>query len=176
MAGDNHRLVDSISVRVAKLPDLPRLEWGGELVHFRNIFTDAYRNFEHGTGLIWIAEETSFGLVGQAMVSLLSNRHDLSDGKSKAYLYGFRVRPNFQNQGVGTLLMNAIEDDLRMRGYQILTLNVAKTNSSALRLYKRLGYEIVSPEPGEWSYVDHEGHRREVREPAWRMEKLLSSS
>jgi len=31
-----------------------------------------------------------------------------------------------------------------------------------------MGYE-----PGEWSYIDHEGFRRYVVEPAWRMEKVI---
>lgn len=174
MTGNNLRLIDTVQIRLAQRLDLLDLEWEGELAHFRNIFADAYRNLEQGTGLIWIAEIPSVGLIGQAIVSLFSKRHDLSNGHNRSYLYGFRVRPEYRNKGVGTLLMEKIEADLVKRGYQILTLNVAKDNHAALKLYERLGYRITGSEPGEWTYIDNEGHRREVREPAWKMEKLLS--
>lgn len=174
MTGNNLRLIDTVQIRLAQLNDLPDLEWGGELAHFRNIFADAYRNSEQGTGLIWIAEIPAAGLIGQAIVSLFSKRHDLSNGYNRSYLYGFRVRPEYRNKGVGTLLMEKIEEDLVKRGYRILTLNVAKDNFSALKLYERLGYRIMGSEPGEWTYIDHRGRRHDVREPAWRMEKLLS--
>jgi ribosomal protein S18 acetylase RimI-like enzyme len=164
----------NVQVRLALRSDLPRLEWAGELVHFRNIFAEAFRNSEQGTGLIWIVEFPGDGLIGQAIISLQSRRQELSDGGKRAYLYGFRVRPEFRNHGVGTLILQTIEADLIARGFRILTLNVAKENSAAQKLYQRLGFQIVSSEPGEWYYLDHEGHRQDVHEPAWRMEKLLS--
>lgn len=168
------RLLKETRVRLALRSDLPKLEWAGELVHFRNIFADAFKNSEEGTGLIWIVELAASGLIGQAIISLFSKRRDLSDGANRAYLYGFRVRPEFRSRGVGTLLLQTIEADLIDRGYRILTLNVARDNTAAQKLYERLGYRIVSPEAGEWSYLDHEGRRQDVHEPAWRMEKLLS--
>lgn len=69
--------------------------------------------------------------------------------------------------------MNFIEDDLRHRGYKFVTLNVAKDNLDAQRLYRRLGYKVIGSRPGKWSYTDHEGKTHQVNEPAWRMMKRI---
>jgi ribosomal protein S18 acetylase RimI-like enzyme len=54
-----------------------------------------------------------------------------------------------------------------------VTLNVAKDNKDAIKLYLSRGYEVVAPEPGIWQYQDHYGVWHQVIEPAWRMEKKL---
>jgi ribosomal protein S18 acetylase RimI-like enzyme len=69
--------------------------------------------------------------------------------------------------------MHFIEDDLDRRGFKFVTLNVAKDNPKALRLYRRLGYRIIGSRPGIWSYTDNEGRVQYVEEPAWRMMKRL---
>jgi ribosomal protein S18 acetylase RimI-like enzyme len=56
----------------------------------------------------------------------------------------------------------------------MVTLNVAKDNPRARALYERLGYRVVDQDPGIWSYIDHNGRRQTMIEPAWRMEKTLS--
>jgi ribosomal protein S18 acetylase RimI-like enzyme len=72
-------------------------------------------------------------------------------------------------------LLKTLEADLLQKGFGIVTLNVGRENIDALRLYKRLGYQVVAEEAGKWWYFDHLGKRRDVHEPAWRMEKLLKS-
>jgi ribosomal protein S18 acetylase RimI-like enzyme len=63
---------------------------------------------------------------------------------------------------------------LKQRGFKFVTLNVAKDNPNALRLYRRLGYRIIGSRPGVWSYKDHYGKIQYVEEPAWRMMKRLN--
>ena len=72
---------------------------------------------------------------------------------------------------MGTRLLQVAEADLVARGYLQVTLNVARENLAARRLYERHGYRVVAPEPGRWQYIDHHGRLREVNEPSWRMEK-----
>ena len=91
----------------------------------------------------------------------------------KAYIFGFRIKPQYRNLGLGTRMMQVVEDDLWRRGYREVCLNVSQENLGALRLYGRLGYHVVSAEPGRWSYIDDQGRQQEVHEPAWRMEKAL---
>jgi ribosomal protein S18 acetylase RimI-like enzyme len=69
--------------------------------------------------------------------------------------------------------MGFIEDDLRQRGYKLVTLNVAKENQAAQRLYQRLGYRVVGSRPGTWSFRDPDGVLHRVKEPSWRMVKDL---
>jgi ribosomal protein S18 acetylase RimI-like enzyme len=70
-------------------------------------------------------------------------------------------------------LLKQVEQDLQKRRFRWVTLNVSRQNLAAQRFYKRNGYQIVAAEAGRWSYVDHMGKRREVDEPAWRMQKKL---
>jgi ribosomal protein S18 acetylase RimI-like enzyme len=167
------RKLHRVCIRTAARSDLPALEWGGELKHFRRLFADAYERVLQDQAVIWIAEIPETGLFGQLFLSLRSGRSELSDGVTRGYIYGVRVRPEYRNRGIGTQLMLAAENELIKRRLFYATLNVGRDNPKAQRLYERLGYRVVAPENGRWSYEDENGLRREVHEPAWRMEKLL---
>ena len=153
--------------------DLPALEWGGEYQHFRHLYAEAYQRARRGNTILWVAEHPLRGLIGQIFIQLKCGRSELADGNSRAYMYAFRIQPDYRNQGLGTRLITHIENDLLQRNFEVLTLNVAKNNIAAIRLYQRLGFSITAPEPGRWSYIDHNGEQQNVIEPAWRMEKGL---
>ena len=162
-----------VSIRQANKADLFDLEWGGEYTHFRRLYADTYLMVEQGKAIIWIAEADGKGLIGQCFVSLKGARPELADGVGRAYIYGFRVRPEWRNQGVGSQILCALEQDLWKRGFRQVTLNVGKDNPHARRFYDRLGYVVVGDDPGRWSYIDEKGKRRDMHEPAWRMLKDL---
>jgi ribosomal protein S18 acetylase RimI-like enzyme len=166
-------IAESIIIRPLQNTDLPALEWDGEYLHFRNVFADVYKKVEKGTVKAWVAVSQDGRMIGQVFLQLSSERRELADGWNRGYLYSLRVRKSWQNQGVGSRLMDVVEDDLRKIGFTRVTLNVARDNQGAIRLYSRLGYQIVAEEPGVWSYPDHEGVWRTVTEPSWRMEKRL---
>ena len=151
------------------------LEWDGEYWMFRNMFADLYRSTLSGRTLMWVVACQGKGgeLVGQAFVMLKSSELDAANGKTRAYVFSFRVKDEWRNQGIGSYLMRFVEDDLRERGFQFVTLNVAKENQAALRLYRRLGYQVVGSRPGVWSFRDPDGNLHQVREPSWRMIKSL---
>ncbi len=166
--------LEGIHIRQARYADLPALEWDGEFVHFRRIYAEAYRRSEMGEAVLWVAEDPDLGIVGQLFVHMKSERAELADGRTRAYIYGFRVRPAYRNQGIGTLLLDTAEKDLLSRGFHWVVLNVARENSDARRLYERRGYRVIGGDPGRWSYIDERGIRRDVVEPAWRMQKDLA--
>ncbi len=169
---DRIQLTDLTIRQVAKR-DLPALEWEGEYWKFRAMFADLYRNTQLGRTLMWLIAVPGGELIGQAFVMLKSGERDAADGKTRAYVFAFRVKSAWQNRGIGSHLMHFVEEDLRQRGFSYVTLNVAKENLPALRLYKRLGYQVTSSRPGIWSYRDPDGVVHHVREPAWRMMKSL---
>lgn len=165
--------MNQVYIRQANKDDLPDLEWKGEYTHFRRLYADTYTMVEQDRAVIWIAEADGSGLIGQCFVSLKGNRPELADGVERAYIYGFRIQPLYRNQGIGTRMMYAVEEDLRQRGFRQVTLNVGQDNLDARRFYDRLGYIIIGSDPGRWSYIDDKGKRRDVIEPAWRMIKDL---
>ncbi len=167
------RWLEQVIVRPITEADLPDMEWDGEFAHFRRVYAEAYQRMLRGYTVLWVADLPGTGLIGQVFIQLVCDRPELADGDERAYLYSFRVRETFRGQGLGTLIMDVVEDDLRMRGFQYVTLNVARDNPRAQQLYLRHGYRVVAPEPGVWSYPDEKGIWHQVEEPAWRMEKYL---
>jgi len=157
--------IDQAVIRPAVESDLPGMEWDGEYTHFRKVFAEAYR--------LWVAELPGTGIIGQVFIQLNCSRPELANGCTHAYFYSFRIQPAFRNLGLGSFIIKVVEDDLRKRGFNTITLNVAKDNQRARRLYERHGFIVTGQEPGVWSYIDHEGKWRHVNEPAWRMEKQL---
>ena len=164
-----------IIIRQAEEADLPALEWDGKYTKYRLMYANLFKNTQSGKTLMWIIQTPDSEIVGQAFVMLKSNEHSAADGENRAYVFAFRVKPPWRDKGIGTRLMHFIENDLFHRGYQFVTLNVAKENPNALRLYKRLGYKVVGSQPGIWSFKDHTGKVHHVKEPAWRMLKRLKT-
>lgn len=166
--------VETIAIRKMQKNDLPALEWDGEYTRFRNVYQVEFERSQIGSSVLWVAEKPGTGVIGQLFVQLNAERQELANGFSRAYMYAFRIRPPYRRVGLGTRMIQVMEDDLLRRGFCQITLNVGKTNLSARRLYSRLGYRVVANESGRWSYKDEKGILRNVEEPAWRMEKFIS--
>lgn len=162
-----------ISIRPIIRSELPELEWEGEYSRFRFSYAQTFERTITGQSLMWVIVLNQKDIIGQVFIQLHSDRPELADGKIRAYLYAFRIREKYRSMGIGAIAMDFVEEDLRGRGYQIITLNVAKDNYGAQRLYQRRGYRITANEPGIWSYIDNNGIIQQVEEPAWRMEKQL---
>ncbi|MCX7597635.1 MAG: GNAT family N-acetyltransferase [Armatimonadetes bacterium] len=56
------------------------------------------------------------------------------------------VRPSHRRQGIGSRLMDAVEDLARQRGLKALVLLVRPDNEAALAMYRKRGYTVVSRE------------------------------
>ncbi|MBN2044282.1 MAG: GNAT family N-acetyltransferase [Anaerolineales bacterium] len=169
-------LLDGIRIRQAVQSDLRGMEWEGEFQRFRGVYADVFARAQRGLAVMWVAEVPGIGLAGQAFVQLKMADRSCADGRKRAYLHSFRVRPEFRGQGLGTAMMQYVEDDLIGRDFQELTLNVAEDNPDAIRLYQRLGYRIVKRISGKWSYYDDQGHLRQVSEPGYRLIKRLNNN
>jgi ribosomal protein S18 acetylase RimI-like enzyme len=167
------QLLERVVIRTAQRSDLPALEWDGEYSHFRLLYRDIYQGVLRGDAVMWVAESDSVGVIGQLFVQLIASRVELADGRRRAYLYGFRIKTAYRKQGLGGRMLDHVEEELSERGYRLMNLNVAKDNVQARRFYENRGYHVIASEPGRWSYIDDRGHRQQVNEPAWRMEKDL---
>jgi ribosomal protein S18 acetylase RimI-like enzyme len=173
MTDINKEILSLIKIRHATRNDLSAMEWDGEYIHFRRLYADAYAYAERGKSVLWIVEVPSIGLMGQVFISLNGGRLKFTDFTKQAYVYGFRVKPPYRNQGIGTQMMNVVEMDLIKRKICWVTLNVSRDNRAARRFYERIGYRIYGEDPGRWSYKDHTGKQVNVVEPAWRMSKKI---
>jgi ribosomal protein S18 acetylase RimI-like enzyme len=63
-------------------------------------------------------------------------------------IHDFYVEPAFRRQGIGRLLLQAVEDKARELGCCKLTLEAQQHNQSALSLYHRFGFEEAQYDQG----------------------------
>ncbi len=62
------------------------------------------------------------------------------------YLDDFSVSKKYRSNGIGTKLIKTAERFAKEANISTIVFHVEKSNSSALKLYKRLGYSIMSDE------------------------------
>ncbi len=66
----------------------------------------------------------------------------------EAELLTLAVRPEARGKGIGTALLEAVQDAARDAGAARMFLEVAETNAVARRLYDRAGYRGIGRRPG----------------------------
>jgi ribosomal protein S18 acetylase RimI-like enzyme len=80
-------------------------------------------------------------------------------------IYQLSVMPHLQSSGLGTALIEALENRARARGASHVDLGVSDDNPRARALYERLGYVAFARGTDEWSYRDETGALVEVVDP-----------
>ncbi len=121
-----HVLIQSLSqagfekviLRHLRSDDLPALEWDGVYTRFRKLYQSAFERSQMGQSVLWMAEHPEFGIIGQLFIQLDSDSDELADGRVRAYLYAFRIRPRYRREGLGTFMMHVAEADLIRRSFQ----------------------------------------------------------
>lgn len=63
------------------------------------------------------------------------------------YINALAVFEDCQNQGLGSQLLAAAEDEARANRFIRMSIQVYEQNTGAVRLYERLGYQRVASEP-----------------------------
>lgn len=63
------------------------------------------------------------------------------------YLSNVAVYPEFRSLGLGTKLLNAVEEVVKSIGKKKIVLNAETHNARAISLYERLGYKIEKRSP-----------------------------
>lgn len=95
---------------------------------------DSLTNDKHSA--LFVAEEN-----GQLAGYMMANGGNANRNKHSAYLV-LGVHEKFRRQGVAVNLFNQTFDWAKNCGISRLELTVIKNNEKALRLYKKMGFEI----------------------------------
>lgn len=135
-----------------------------------------YRVQLAGQGLYLVAR-----LDGHAVGHILLRWQSTNDtlrlwGISEPYVEALGVIPALRSRGVGTALMQSVEEAARQQGYSHIGLAVGLENTRARALYERLGYRDAERPPFEvsWSYVDESGQTRREGEMCVYLTKPLT--
>lgn len=79
---------------------------------------------------------------------------DVEAAPGELYIDTVCIKPEFRNNGIATQLFAYAEELAKQASFTKLSLNVEIEKEPAIRLYKRLGYEIVSP----WTIIGEPFH------------------
>jgi ribosomal protein S18 acetylase RimI-like enzyme len=74
-----------------------------------------------------------------------------------ATLYQLSVIGPLQSCGIGTILVEALENRARARGITLAELGIDDTSPRPQRLYERLGYAVTGTEKGAWNVDGPDG-------------------
>lgn len=93
---------------------------------------------EHiATGRAFIAREDS--IVG--FVTFTVERTGFEQGVTRGIVENLYVAPEYRDDGVGTALLEAAEDDLRERGVDTIALEAMADNHAGREFYRANGYQ-----------------------------------
>ena len=105
--------------------------------------SETYRRWlEHDAAVILVAE-TEGAVVGYAVAHLETGADDdtFAFGAQYAELYTMSVLPGSRRRRVGSHLLDAMDEALRERSIEIVTVAAMAGNDRALDFYRRRGFE-----------------------------------
>lgn len=88
---------------------------------------------------IWLAR-CGKKIIGSAYVFKKLDDSDAADGENTGYISNLYVEERYRNQGVGSKIVNRINERLGELGFKASTLGVHESEKNNVRLYKKLGY------------------------------------
>ncbi len=94
-----------------------------------------------------LADENNFLLVCEAD-GQIAGYADTWCVLDEATITNIAVREDLRGQGIGAQLLREALDEAKERGISAVTLEVRKSNESAIKLYNRFGFESVGIRPG----------------------------
>ena len=81
--------------------------------------------------------------------SIIGTIQSIFKDGDNAELHHARVLERERGQGYGTLLMQAVEQEAKKRGFKVVTLSVDEHNIGAYNLYLRNGYREAGRKKGD---------------------------
>ena len=112
-----------------------------EEASFRTPWSEGiFRNLmRRANARLWVAESEAGELLGYAVAWFAGSEAELGD---------LAVSPAARQSGVGRGLVEAVLEDARNHGIQLVFLEVRESNTAARRLYEKVGFEPVGRCPG----------------------------
>ena len=85
----------------------------------------------------------------------------------------FEVMPPFRNIGIGSFMIESMEDILREKGLKRAQIGVDKSNDRAKKLYQKLGYKVVRDEQDSFVYFSESGEQKTYSSDCWFLHKMV---
>jgi len=89
----------------------------------------------HPNCCCWIAEQPESKLAGFVIIERASR-----NGRPAGHIVTLDVDPAERRRGLGTLLMQTAEEQMKQEGAGMMSLEVAENNAAARQFYRGLGF------------------------------------
>lgn len=94
---------------------------------------------------------------GSGALVLRSDDPDLADGRARALISNLIVEGRHQGMGLGTRILQFLEEEAARRGFGRIFIGVDSPNVRARGLYERHGYETFKKKQEAWGPVIYLG-------------------
>ena len=131
--------------------------WRDADIYTYNMLRREVIEHEEGKRVIFISF-INLNIVGT--VQFVPKHYDieLADGISTAYLQSLLVDKDYRRQGIGNLLIKAVESEAVHRNFQRLTIMVESANFPALNLYNKMGFAFLKNSNNMWRGTEYHVH------------------
>jgi ribosomal protein S18 acetylase RimI-like enzyme len=129
--------------------DLPSLDWAGGATHIRHVANELVRVEAGEVGYLAVRSPAGRPVAAGAV--------ELADPPGTAKLMQLVTHPDVRSLGIGTCLIEALEQRARASAHHAVALGVEVTNPRAEALYQRLGYQAYGSEATGWEQEDADG-------------------
>lgn len=142
--------------RKASSNDLIRL-WNGRFAAYQEKYI---RQIQSGIHEMWILEEKETShLIGELHV--IWDKPDApyeANGVDQAYLFAFRIQPEYQGRHLGSLLMHRVLERIKEKGFYYATIGVDPTETHLVTMYNNWGFNtLIQSNSFEETFVDENG-------------------
>lgn len=128
-------LVDTLGNAMEAIDD-PDIKGKSPKGYIENLMTNKLGDFSKRIILTYKENETVIGI----LIAL-----PLKDPHMNTYnIYTVGVNKPYRNKGIGTQLILSLKEILRGQGVDFVSLDVNETNQNAIRLYKRMGFSLLT--------------------------------
>lgn len=111
---------------------------------FSHLSRTVEQYFSGDTPVWWVGVENSNQRRSPIACLWVGNAIDQVTGDRHAHIFLLYVAPEHRRKGIATALLKYLENWAAARGDRQIGLQVFQANSSALNLYKQLGYQTQS--------------------------------
>ena len=106
-------------------------------------FTEKFRReIEVGNRVVFVYKIKG-NFIGEIAYVFNTNDTDYTIPNQRIYISRLIVKKEYRNQGIGSILIDHILEEIKKMGYKEATIGVDKDNLSALHLYQKKGFTNI---------------------------------
>lgn len=142
-------VVVPLTVRDLTEADLPACSWYGSATGLASV-AEAIQRARRG-------EVDYLAVCPPSGLPVAVGGIDYTKPPGGATIWQLSVQAELRSCGIGTVLINALEQRARTRGLTWVELGVDENKPRPQALYERLGYTVTGTEPGAWNEESADG-------------------